>query len=344
LDGLRFVSILAVIWHHTASGRLGGGGLDMRGFLGVDLFFVISGYLIVTLLLREKRANGDISLRNFYARRALRIFPVYYGILVGLGFASLFLLGPGSATRHAFAQDWPYLATYTGNWVVLYSLLAIAWSLAAEEQFYLLWPPLEKWLSRGLLLGTLGVFILANALVAIQRLGPSLGLPAQLSMLDATFIPICLGVGLAHFLDSSKGFSLAAGVLGWRGSPVVGAAALLAAVAFSPWEDITGLPRIAMQLLMAVLLCSCVLREDHFLRPLLAWGPVARLGAISYGMYLFHVFARDVTDRSIVWLGLEDRLWRFAICLALSVLVAGLSFRYYERPFLRMKARFAPGR
>jgi peptidoglycan/LPS O-acetylase OafA/YrhL len=340
LDGLRCISILAVLWHHTASGRFGGTGLDARGFLGVDLFFVISGFLIVTLLLRERRATGDISLRNFYARRTLRIFPIYYAILLVLAITSVLFLSADSATRQAYERDWPYLATYTGNWVTLTSLMAIAWSLAAEEQFYLVWPPLQKWLSTAFLLSALLAFIVINAVVAIQGLGPALGLPPGLSMLDATFIPICLGVCLAYVLDSPRGYLIAARLMPTRAAAVVVGAGLVAGIHFSPWQDITGLPRIAMQIGMALFLCACVVREDHYLRAPLAWAPIARIGAISYGMYLLHVFARDATDRTISWLHLEDRLWRFAICLAVTIILAQISFRFYEKRFLRLKGRF----
>src|SRR5215831_19037330 len=92
LDGLRALAILGVIWHHSAS-ALPGWPITARGFLGVDLFFVISGFLIVTLLLRERRRTATISLRKFYVRRFLRIFPPYYGLLALVTIVAL--LKPG---------------------------------------------------------------------------------------------------------------------------------------------------------------------------------------------------------------------------------------------------------
>ena len=83
LDGLRCLSILVVVWHHSPA-RLSWWSASELGFLGVDLFFVISGFLIVTLLLREREGSGDISLPKFYMRRTLRIFPLYYGLILFL--------------------------------------------------------------------------------------------------------------------------------------------------------------------------------------------------------------------------------------------------------------------
>jgi peptidoglycan/LPS O-acetylase OafA/YrhL len=83
LDGLRCLSILAVVWHHSLTAPASGRLLNL-GFLGVDLFFVISGFLIVTLLLRERFLSGTISLEKFYLRRTLRIFPLYYGLILSM--------------------------------------------------------------------------------------------------------------------------------------------------------------------------------------------------------------------------------------------------------------------
>jgi peptidoglycan/LPS O-acetylase OafA/YrhL len=113
LDGLRAISILAVIWYHVPELR----PIWLTGFLGVHLFFVISGFLITTILLREKEQFGRISLRNFYVRRTLRIFPAYYLTLV------LFLVmccavpelrANGLAT---YVHNLPSFATYTSNWL-----------------------------------------------------------------------------------------------------------------------------------------------------------------------------------------------------------------------------------
>ena len=177
LDGLRAVAILAVLWHHSAR-PAPGALLATRGFLGVDLFFVISGFLITTLLLRERQRSGAISLRRFYLRRFLRIFPAYYLTLALV--AATVLLKRGSASLDT-VHDLPYAFFYLSNLVTMTSLLAITWSLSTEEQFYLIVPALEKHLGRRLplFLGIALVLVLLPALGLFPVLAPPRLLPAD---------------------------------------------------------------------------------------------------------------------------------------------------------------------
>ena len=148
LDGLRAMSAIAVVWEHSmvtpipSSTHKGLHGVHL-GFMGVNLFFAISGFLITSLLLRERTGSGGISLRKFYARRALRIFPLYYALLL------VHIVLVAAIRRHSpegirFFHALPAYATYTCNWLAPgdHVPFAFAWSLATEEQFYLLWPPL----------------------------------------------------------------------------------------------------------------------------------------------------------------------------------------------------------
>ncbi len=140
LNGLRFLCIIAVMWHHSPAF----GSLDKsimllnRGFLGVDFFFVLSGFLITTLLLREEARDGRFSLRGFYWRRALRIVPVYFLVVTVLSFYWIVVKGQGHLTPLV-----PYYYLFLSNMLVEdIPLLSITWSLAAEEQYYLIWPML----------------------------------------------------------------------------------------------------------------------------------------------------------------------------------------------------------
>jgi peptidoglycan/LPS O-acetylase OafA/YrhL len=144
LDGLRAVSILLVLVGHAANSQGFPGpnetqhALGPLGELGVRIFFVISGYLITTLLLEEWSRTGTISLRWFYFRRALRIFPPFYAFLAVLALlnGAGVLVAPGSLPPGSFLLA----ATYTSNYFGLFWYLEHTWSLSVEEQFYLLWP------------------------------------------------------------------------------------------------------------------------------------------------------------------------------------------------------------
>ncbi len=343
LDGIRCLSILAVIWHHT-NGGFSVLRLDSRGFLGVDLFFVLSGFLIVTLLLRERDRNQQIALSHFYTRRTLRIFPLYYGIILCLCIA-LPVLTPDGRTATGLWHDLPFLLSYTLNWVEPRSLLAIAWSLAAEEQFYLFWPPIERF-ARRFAVPVLLILIALGQAIALHWLDGPLETwfgfgPREPSMLrETTFTPILLGVLLAHVLHSRTGFQLTYRVLGARVAPIVCLIGIVAMCQFLP-EKLGGWPRLGIHLTMVVFVAACVVRDDHAMKPLLSSLPLRRIGAVSYGMYLLHLFVKHVVVAALAGLSLTIPGLEFALCMAGSYAVSELSFRYYESYFLRLKARFA---
>jgi peptidoglycan/LPS O-acetylase OafA/YrhL len=264
LDGFRCVSILAVIWHHS-HGDMNLGRLGTRGFLGVDMFFVLSAFLIVTLLLRERDRNAQISLKAFYARRTLRIMPLYYGVVIGTALLSM-VFGPDGETWQSMRHSLPYLLT------------------------------------------------------------------------DTTFTPILLGVLLAHILHTPRGFERVSRVLGHRTTSLWLSVTLIMALVFMP-EDLRGWPRLIIHLLMMGLLASAVVREDHVLAPLMQWPPIVRIGVLSYGMYLLHVFVVHFTEL-LAEHGLPDP-FLFPLVVLGTISVAELSYRFYETPFLRLKTRFA---
>jgi peptidoglycan/LPS O-acetylase OafA/YrhL len=359
LDGLRCASILAVLWYHVPrQGKLPG-ALE-RGFLGVDLFFVLSGFLITTLLLREQDRHGRIALGAFYMRRTLRIFPIYYLALGGYWLWTAWSETAGRLhIRQPFADSLPYYATYLANFVDTELTWRHTWSLATEEQFYLLWPPLLALLGARLSVWVLvGAFLLMQA-VSFGRLDWLLdsGLRPNPAFWGTTFAPILLGVLLAIVLHARRGFDLLARLLGasWLGPllllATLAAASLPEGAALrlpSGEVHFRGLPRLATHLAMALLLAHCVLQERTWLRPLLTTPPAVYLGRISYGIYLLHapVFLAWYAggyrwfDLPLPQLPTVSALWLFLGATTLTVLVAALSFHLFEQPFLRMKQRF----
>src|SRR5882672_6455967 len=148
LDGLRAVSIIGVVWFHSCWStsyypKLTTLPLLREGEWGVQIFFTISGFLITTLLVRERRESDEISIRNFYIRRSLRIWPLYYATIALYAVIMLFFdRGPGRAST--FFHYLPGFLTYTYTWCITPNWptgpFNLAWTLATEEQFYAFWP------------------------------------------------------------------------------------------------------------------------------------------------------------------------------------------------------------
>jgi peptidoglycan/LPS O-acetylase OafA/YrhL len=324
LDGLRALSILAVIWHHTAPTSVQGAWSHI-GSEGVTLFFAISGFLITSLLLRERDRQGHIDLKAFYWRRALRIFPLYYTVLL-LYVVLVWVMERHSAAGQAFFGNLPYFATYTSNLFVKMddrTIFYFAWSLAAEEQFYLIWPPVL------VLCATLSrAFWPVIGVIAVCIMGQFAGQ----KFLSAVPLAIVYGALMAMVLHTRAGYESVRRLLGFAGAPVVVLAFLL--LAFGVWHW----PPFATHLLFAALVIACVVREDHVLQGVLSLKPMAYMGMISYGMYMLHMLCKNVVVKAGKFAGLgTDSFAIFPATLLLSVVAAGLSFRYYESIFLRLK-------
>lgn len=333
LDGLRAIAILAVLWHHFAT-PISGWEITARGFLGVDLFFIISGFLIVTLLLREHSRNGSLSMRGFYIRRFLRIFPPYYLMLLIVGITAF--LKPGN-TSAAIKHDLPYALFYVSNLVPMSSMLAITWSLSVEEQFYLIVPALEKYARRvlPLLLPT------AYFLVILPPFGvfPDLELPQFFR--ETTFGPILLGVMLAHILNHRRSFEWVFRALSWRLAPVLTLIMVVISASY-PAGDISGWQRLTIHWMMLIFVASCVIREKNILQPFLSLWLIRRIGIVSYGMYLYQHLVGHFIRKSLEAVVIPGNLIYFACMVFATWVVAECSFRYFEMPFLAAKARLAP--
>lgn len=348
LDGIRGLSVLAVVYHHSGP-RISWLPMTTSGFLGVDMFFILSGFLIVTLLLRERDQHGAISLGRFYARRACRILPPLFGMLAAL--ACFYAVKRGDPQAIEFWRNLPYYLTFTANFSGSEAAnLGILWTLAAEEQFYLLWPAAERFLSLRAV-RTILIVVVVAALAAsvwgagIPFYGPFGTLRVDLRTAQITYFPIWLGVILAHFLHVNGGFSTITRALGRRGVPL-GCACLLLILANAlgctgARGDVNTLVRWAIQGTMAVFLASTVVREDTAIFGVLKWRPLARLGTISYGAYLFHMWGIDVARRGVGLGSGEASLALFGLGMALTVVLAEASYRWYESPILRFKTPFA---
>ncbi len=360
LDGLRGVAILLVYLFHYGGGLRSPhaavrafGYLCESGWIGVHVFFVLSGYLITGLLVRDLRFPH--ALRNFYMRRALRIFPVYYGAIIAAAVAAAVAGAHAGALRPllpylAFLQDIPPLAGVAVDPpppLPLYHL----WSVAVEEQFYLLWPFLLLWAGirrRGLAL-CLVVFGLTCAFRAI--------------VFAPAAYPAAVGQQLGFFLLTRAGGLALGGALAlwpaatasdrpprWAKSAAIAGALCFLAVGWSGGTLLLTNSRMylfampAIDIAAAATLALCL--HPGLLRRSLSSTVLRWFGRISYGFYVLHILLEPLFD----WIGralahsdtgMGYQAVRFLVALPITAGVAWASFRWFETPFLRLK-RFFP--
>ncbi|WP_299681755.1 acyltransferase [uncultured Roseobacter sp.] len=335
LDGLRFICIFMVLWHHFTPFPYLEQWLGFRrGFLGVDFFFVLSGYLITTLLLREADETGGISLRGFYMRRILRIIPVYFFVVTCV--SGYFIVVKG---RSELLELLPFYYLFLSNFLIDHiPLLTITWSLSVEEQYYMLWPLLVVLLPLRILIPVCLAFVAVNLALHMGAFGGPFERyagPLRVILPSAAYTPIILGSLAAILLHRRRGYALLDAIAGWRGAALTGFAVMGVLFQVLP-GNLTGLPSFAIHLTMTYCLIALLVREKNALSPFLQQRLVARIGAISYGIYLYHLIVLDVTHRILPTASLPKWVV-FIVFAVLACLVAEVSFRTLERYFQRFR-------
>ncbi len=348
LDGLRGCAILMVLAYHV--------GILPGGSLGVDIFFVLSGFLITTLLVEERQRRGAIHLGRFYLRRALRLLPAFLIVLLLYG-AGNWLLRPPEAAA-ACAREIVVAGCYVANWPDLHGVamngLGHTWSLSIEEQFYLLWPALLALLlarrvppRRIAGLVVVGIVACVTERIILYHAFRGTGV-------DKAAISVRLYMGLDTRADSLLvgclvGLSAAGGwVPRWRRfARPIGAAALacLAALAYlacfsSQAQTLYfhGLLTL-VALMVATILVRLLVAPSRLGRLVLESAPLAGIGRISYGLYLYHV----PVIYALYWIRPTNLGWQHpgmvVAAVGLSFAAALLSYVCVERPCLRLKDR-----
>ena len=363
LDGVRAIAIVLVMSLHT--------GIMHYGWVGVQLFFVLSGYLITGILWKEKNRSGPIPLkfRKFWVRRSLRIFPLYFGYLFVLTITYLLFHFP-----HSYRVYIPYLLTYTYNFTRSFHgwqinpAFAHLWSLAIEEQFYLFFPVvlflsnrrfIRLFMVLVVIISPISRYLIGMHFIDRGYAGEQLATIVYwntLSHLDAFFLG-----GLIPVLSLNKSIRKPRWLL-WGSVALV----LVAGAVNYVYQDhrsfyLTDLGYafghtdnyvyVWQYSLLNLLFASLILLLVSAHRPVVSgWRRLleskwlVRVGKVSYGMYIYHwliwfyLFEDIIKPHSVM-----VRAVLFIPYIAIVYLVAAMSYRFYESPFIKLKDRYFPG-
>jgi peptidoglycan/LPS O-acetylase OafA/YrhL len=331
LDGVRAIAITLVFATHFYESAMPG------GWIGVDVFFVLSGYLITSVLLHELRQSGGISLFNFYMRRMLRLTPAL-ALLALFQFARSPFSHNGWQVREATLIG----AAYLENWNKVFEfgsqdLMGHTWSLAIEEQFYWLWPLTLLFLVKRhpLIWITPAFAAMAVARFVLWRDGY-----AATTVQYCLFIrPVGLLVGcILAFLPIDR----------WRPPALIAPAALIALLALGLFAEKSIYAFLAAPLAASLATAALIisLQSARTVTKGLSLSPIRYTGKISYGLYLYHL---PIISLGLAWKAhtpfhAVPYVIYAAGLIVLSFAIAALSFEFVEKPFLRLKDRFQGNR
>ena len=350
LDGLRAIAVLTVIAYHFGAGWLKG------GFLGVDLFFVLSGYLITSLLIIEHGRQGRIALGAFWGRRMKRLMPalmLVLSVVIVWGRFATDSTNWGQQRVDAlwsllYGANWHFIVSGQSYFTEMPSMLRHMWSLAIEEQFYLVWPIVvigALWVARGKLWALASVCIV-GALASAWWMShlwtaddPSRAYYGTDSRASQLMLGALCGIVLLGWSPASKA---ARRIVQWAGTACFAAVMVMMVIARDQdsWMYSGGF------FMFAVLACGAIVAFSQTAAPstnpiarVLSLRPIRWVGAISYGLYLWHwpISVAISPGRLDSW-GLPNNTWFVAAArLSLTFAIAALSYYLLEMPIRRHK-------
>lgn len=339
LNGLRGVAVVMVIIAHL------GGPFPLGGLIGVDIFFTLSGFLITAITLTEFKNTGNISLPKFYARRALRLFPAFFVFLLCLIiFVSVFM----PSRLEEVKTETLYSLGYAVNFSKAYGWYDIqwlwhVWSLSLEEQFYLIWP-MVFWLTLAFfrpkdngfrLILILVIFSIAWRIFLTWNGATTSRLYHGLDTRNDT---ILMGSALGVLYINGFSFNARNFFDKWRIHLILGASLILLGLFFL--VD-SGRPEFYLYEIPIIGLCTCILVFEVSQSPkgklsqVLAWKPLAWVGTLSYGIYLWHytIFRLLSNVNPSSWFILF-------VGVPLALGVASVSYYFLEKPLMGLRYRF----
>lgn len=362
LDGLRALAIISVVWHNVTAGHYTGGAVSKiinmfsnSGWVGVQLFFVLSGFLITGILLDEKKTQHQ--LRNFYMRRFLRIFPLYYAVLC-IAFLILPILNAEPSwlveERHQQVWYWTFLSNWSAPFFGSLSAFGHFWSLAVEEQFYLLWPLLVMTLQRRSLISVCLLLMISALLIreALVLYDLPFALNAAYKFTVARWDALAVGAFLALAVRQHDWYARAVKWMphiSWSSFAYILVFMSLSRNFAPVGPGITVLNQTVAALLFAAMLFFAIQpevnRPTHW-QKVLTSAPLRSVGKYSYAIYVFHLpmvqimngFWKDFFSQKPPLVGVTG----FSILIFVaSYAAAYCSWYLLERPCLSMKRFFS---
>lgn len=359
LDGLRFLSFLIVFLYHsfyTEHAQILDNDfylfltdrLFANGNLGVNFFFVLSGFLITYLLIEERLKTGKIDVLNFWMRRVLRIWPLFYFALL-FGFFGFPILKSFFGQVPNESANIGYYLAFLNNFDVIKnglpdaSILGVLWSVAIEEQFYLLWPlilfklPIKKyWIPFCVIIGT---SLCYRAITNVNLTNEFHTLSCIGDMAIGAFAAWL--IKKEGVLDSFKKIKKYQIILVYL---LFGVIVLFRKELFF---DIYFL-RVVERLFIAVVIAIIILEQnfsDNSFYKMKNFKSISKLGSITYGLYCLHFIGILITITLSRKIGYNDSVYTVVfvetlIALVLSIIIAKISFKFLETPFLKLKEKF----
>lgn len=361
LDGLRLFAFLPVFLRHSFhteydyiksdSLYLWVSNFWINGNLGVNFFFVLSGFLITYLLLNEKKVNGSIDIKSFYIRRTLRIWPLYFATVV-FGFLIFPLL-------KSFFNGVPDESASAGNYILFLSnfdiienglpdssVLSVLWSVAIEEQFYLVWPWIFFLLPRNrYIYAFLGVIILSLAFRAFNlQSHPHILKYHTLSVIS----DMAIGGICAYFSFYSPKFTSFFETMKKEVIIFIYITGFLiiaySAVVFDFTISLV-LKNIVLGLFFAFVIAEQNYSQNSFYKAK-DWKVISWLGRLTYGLYCLHFIGILTATTISALIGFNDTvigvlLFETLLALVITIVISWVSFNYFEKPFLKLKKKFS---
>ena len=324
LTGLRAIAVVLVLINHYA----GDEGAFLCGWLGVQIFFVLSGFLITTLLLRENEEKGNVSFAKFYIRRVFRIFPVYY-----LWFALVLwqAFNIGGVRWKELHDAFPYYLTFF-NELVGETSWRLTWTLGVEWKFYLVWPVLAFAIARSLLTRFLVAIVILVVLVALWG-KPVFGLFQYTVLLE--------GAILALLMHSKRGYRFIEPITGPVASTIIFALFALLQYNIGTLHAFVhgGMQDAWFQNIYGLAVCFLLpaIIGNGLPRRLLSSRPFVFVGQRSYSLYLIQISVAEAMSGFAIW-----HKWDFAftaMVFAAGLIVADVLYRYVEKPMIKFGHR-----